>query len=249
MAVCKKVLKNPNNSILSNLQFDANGNENDLQSKFTNKHKAILIFIGLAFAFMVYATLQFKWTLDHMSAYFFGIAIVVGLIGKIHYNQFVTHFIKGAEKLLYGALIVGAARAILVILEQGKILDTIVYSLSNLFTDLSPITATLAMFISNTVISVVVPSGSGQAVIIMPIITPLADMLGITRQVAVQTYLFGDGFTNSIMPTSGPLMASLAIAGVPYIKWFKWMLPLFLIWVGIAIITLVIGVLINWGPF
>ncbi|MEK4538548.1 Na+/H+ antiporter NhaC family protein [Peribacillus sp. FSL K6-1552] len=245
----KKVLKNPNNSILSNLQFDANGNENDLQSKFTNKHKAILIFIGLAFAFMVYATLQFKWTLDHMSAYFFGIAIVVGLIGKIHYNQFVTHFIKGAEKLLYGALIVGAARAILVILEQGKILDTIVYSLSNLFTDLSPITATLAMFISNTVISVVVPSGSGQAVIIMPIITPLADMLGITRQVAVQTYLFGDGFTNSIMPTSGPLMASLAIAGVPYIKWFKWMLPLFLIWVGIAIITLVIGVLINWGPF
>ncbi|MFB5087824.1 YfcC family protein [Psychrobacillus sp. PGGUH221] len=245
----KKVLKDPNNSILTNPNFDENEDESELQSEFTKKHKAILIFIGLAFTFMVYGTLQFKWTLDHMSAYFLGISILVGIIGKIHYNQFIIHFIKGAEKLVYGALVVGAARAILVVLEQGQILDTIVYGLSNLFTDLSPIMATMAMFLANTIISIVVPSGSGQAVIIMPIITPLADMIGITRQVAVQTYLFGDGFTNSIIPTSGPLMASLAIAGIPYTKWFKWMFPLFLIWVVIAVITLIIGVSINWGPF
>lgn len=247
----KKVLKDPRNSILATQDFDTSGHDDvsDLQSEFTTKHKFILIFVGLAFAFMIFGTIQFKWTLDHMSAYFLGVAILVGVIGKIHYNQFIVHFIKGAEKLLYGALIVGAARAILVVLEQGQVLDTIVYALSNLFTGLSPIMATMAMFVANTIISILVPSGSGQAVLIMPIITPLADMLGVTRQVAVQTYLFGDGFTNSIVPTSGPLMASLAIAGIPYTKWFKWMFPLFLIWLVIAIITLIIGVLINWGPF
>ncbi|SER79885.1 YfcC family protein [Psychrobacillus sp. OK032] len=246
----KKVLKDPKNSILSNSFLEEDDHdESELDSEFTNKHKGILIFVGLAFAFMVFGTLQFKWTLDHMSAYFLGVAILVGVIGKIHYNQFIVHFMKGAEKLLYGALIVGAARAILVVLEQGQVLDTIVYALSNLFTGLSPIMATMAMFAANTIISIVVPSGSGQAVLIMPIMTPLADMLGVTRQVAVQTYLFGDGFTNSIIPTSGTLMASLAIAGIPYTKWFKWMFPLFLIWMVIAVITLIIGVSINWGPF
>ncbi|MFJ7971487.1 YfcC family protein [Psychrobacillus sp. NPDC096389] len=246
----KKVLKDPNNSILSkSFLADEELDESELQIEFRNKHKGILIFVGLAFAFMVYGTIQFKWSLDHMSAYFLGVAILVGVIGKIHYNQFIVHFMRGAEKLLYGALIVGAARAILVVLEQGQVLDTIVYALSNLFTGLSPIMATMAMFVANTIISIVVPSGSGQAVLIMPIITPLADMLGVTRQVAVQTYLFGDGFTNSIIPTSGTLMASLAIAGIPYTKWFKWMFPLFLIWMVIAVITLIIAVSINWGPF
>lgn len=247
----KKVLKDPKNSILSHSFMDEidSNDEKELHVDFTKKHKVILLFVGLAFAFMIFGTIQFKWTLDHMSAYFLGLAILVGVIGKIHYNQFIVHFMKGAEKLLYGALIVGAARAILVVLEQGQVLDTIVYALSNLFTGLSPIMATMAMFVANTVISIVVPSGSGQAVLIMPIITPLADMLGITRQVAVQTYLFGDGFTNSIIPTSGTLMASLAIAGIPYTKWFKWMFPLFLIWMVIAVITLIIGVSINWGPF
>lgn len=246
----KKVLKDPNNSILSkSFLADEELDESELQTEFTKKHKGILIFVGLAFAFMVYGTIQFKWSLDHMSAYFLGVAILVGVIGKIHYNQFIVHFMRGAEKLLYGALIVGAARAILVVLEQGQVLDTIVYALSNLFTGLSPIMATMAMFVANTIISIVVPSGSGQAVLIMPIITPLADMLGVTRQVAVQTYLFGDGFTNSIIPTSGTLMASLAIAGIPYTKWFKWMFPLFLIWMVIAVITLIIAVSINWGPF
>ncbi|TQR13759.1 YfcC family protein [Psychrobacillus soli] len=246
----KKVLKDPNNSILSSAFLDdEDQDESELHTEFTNKHKGILIFVGLAFAFMVFGTIQYKWTLDHMSAYFLGVAILVGVIGKIHYNQFIVHFMRGAEKLLYGALIVGAARAILVVLEQGQVLDTIVYALSNLFTGLSPIMATMAMFVANTIISIVVPSGSGQAVLIMPIITPLADMLGVTRQVAVQTYLFGDGFTNSIIPTSGTLMASLAIAGIPYTKWFKWMFPLFLIWMVIAVITLIIGVSINWGPY
>lgn len=84
--------------------------------------------------------------------------------------------------------------------------------------------------------------------IAMPLLTPLADMIGVTRQVAVQSYQFGDGLTNLIFPTSGILMASLAVAKVPYTKWLKWVFPLFLVWLVIAIIALIIGVLIQWGP-
>ena len=94
-----------------------------------------------------------------------------------------------------------------------------------------------------------VPSGSGQAAIMMPIQTPLTDMIGIFRQVSVLAFQFGDGFSNVLYPTSGPLMASLAVAGVSWIKWAKWFIPLFLIWSAIACVLLTIAVLINLGPF
>lgn len=101
----------------------------------------------------------------------------------------------------------------------------------------------------NSVFNFFVPSGSGQAAIMMPIQTPLADMIGIFRQVSVLAFQFGDGFSNVLYPTSGPLMASLAVAGVSWIKWAKWFMPLFLIWSAIACILLTIAVLINLGPF
>ncbi len=244
----KKVLKDPSQSMVSN-SYGGDEEKIENHSEFTTKHKAVLGFVVLAFMFMVYATVQFSWSIDQMAAFILVIAIGAGFIGRIHYNQFIAHFMKGAEKLVYGALVVGAARAILVIMEDGKILDTIVNSLSGLLTDLPPVIAAIAMFVSNGVINFFIPSGSGQAVVVMPIMTPLADMVGITRQVAVQAYQFGDGFTNSILPTSGPLMASLAVAGVPYMKWVRWMMPLFLIWGVIAIAALAVGVLINWGPY
>lgn len=245
----KRVMRNPANSIVADVPFAEQEQEDEAAGPMSKKHVAILSFVGLAFLFLVYASVQYKWTLDKMSAFFLLMAIIIGFIGKIHYNQFVVYFMKGAEKLLYGALCVGAARAVLIVMEQGKILDTLVQSLSELFSGLTPIATTLVMFAVNTLISILIPSGSGQAVVVMPIITPIADMMGITRQVAVQTYLFGDGFTNSIVPTSGTLMACLGIAGVPYSKWLKWMLPLFGIWMVIGIVSLIIGVLINWGPF
>src|SRR5690606_19212418 len=128
------------------------------------------------------------------------------------------------------------------------VLDTFVHGLSIPLADLPPVVAALGMFVANAIINFFVPSGSGQAMIVMPILTPLADMLGLTRQVAVQTFQFGDGFANVIFPTSGILMACLAVAGVSYTKWARWILPLFMIWVGIGVVMLTIGVLINWGP-
>src|SRR5699024_9061883 len=105
------------------------------------------------------------------------------------------------------------------------------------------------MFIMNSIFNFFVPSGSGQAAIMMPIQTPLADMIGITRQVSVLAFQFGDGFSNSLFPTSVTLMTSLVVAGVSWFKLEKWFLPLFIIWSIIAMILLAIAVMINLGPF
>src|SRR5690606_29568278 len=110
-------------------------------------------------------------------------------------------------------------------------------------------TGAVVMFIANALFNFLVTSGSGQAVIVMPIMTPLADIMDVPRQIAVQAYNMGDGFTNVIPPTSGVLMACLAVAGVPWTKWAKFVAPLLLIWSVIAIIFLVIGVWMDWGPF
>ncbi|RYG74209.1 YfcC family protein [Lentibacillus lipolyticus] len=243
----KKVINDPSKSLVGILDNTESSEEN-LDAPFTIKHKLILGFVGIALAFFVFATIQFKWSINHMAAFFIIIGLAAGVIAGMNYNKTAVTFLEGCQKLVYGALIIGVARAILIVMEDAQILDTVVHALSIPLTELTPVFAALGMFIANGVLNFLVPSGSGQAMIAMPILSPLADMIGITRQVAVQAYQFGDGFTNSIFPTSGPLMASLAVAGVAWIKWARWMFPLLLIWAVIAIIMLSIGVMIGWGP-
>ncbi|MGP4062309.1 YfcC family protein [Halobacillus sp. H74] len=243
----KKLLNDPTKSLVGVLD-EKQASEDELKAPFTVRHKWILAFVGAALLFFIYATIEFKWTINHMAAFFIVIGIVSGIIAGMNYNKVAMTFLDGCQKLVYGALIIGVARAVLIVMENAKILDTAVNALSIPLEGLSPVFAALGMFVANGVLNFLVPSGSGQAMIAMPILSPLADMVGITRQVAVQAYQFGDGFTNSIFPTSGPLMASLAVAGVPWIKWAKWMLPLLLIWIVIAVIMLSVGVLIGWGP-
>src|SRR5699024_6849574 len=108
--------------------------------------------------------------------------------------------------------------------------------------------AAVGMFIANTFINFFIPSGSGQAFVTMPIMTPVADMVNITRQTAVQAYQFGDGFSNMIFPTSGPLMASLAVAGVSYGKWLKWIAYPMVAFVILSIVVLVLATIFEWGP-
>ncbi|WP_255428499.1 YfcC family protein [Sporosarcina sp. resist] len=244
----KKILDDPSKSLIGILEY-SDDSKGELIAPFTVRHKLILSFVGLALLFFVFATIQFKWSIDHMAAFFIIIGLVSGIIGGMNYNKIAHVFLEGCQKLVYGALIIGVARAILIIMENAQILDTAVNVLAIPLETLPPVLAALGMFVANAALNFLVPSGSGQAMIAMPILSPLADMVGVTRQVAVQAFQFGDGFTNSIFPTSGTLMASLAVAGVSWIKWAKWMFPLFLIWCAIAVVMLVVGVLIGWGPF
>ncbi|WP_026691420.1 YfcC family protein [Alteribacter aurantiacus] len=243
----KKIMDDPSKSLVGIYKDD--DQEESMDAPFTTRHKIILSFVAICLIFFVYASTQLGWTISHMAAFFIFIAFGAGIIAGMHYNTLVKTFLDGTKKLMYGALVVGFARAVIVVLEDGEVLDTIVYAISVPLENFPPVLAAIGMFISSALLNFLVNSGSGQAMISMPMLTPLADMVGVTRQVAVQSFQFGDGLTNSIFPTSGILMASLAVAGVSWTKWVKFISPLFLIWVLIAIVTLSVGVLIEWGPY
>ncbi len=144
--------------------------------------------------------------------------------------------------VVFGALIVGFARAILVIMEQGIIMDTMIHALSSVISGLPNALTVVGMFFTQVVINFFIPSGSGQAATTMPIMTPLSDLLNIERQVAVLAYQYGDGITNSIIPTSAALMGYLAVAGIPYEKWVKFVWKLVLGWLAIALVALIVAV-------
>lgn len=147
--------------------------------------------------------------------------------------------------VVYGAIIVGFARAILVVLESGLIIDTIIYSMSAALDYIPNALTAIGMLAVQVVINFFIPSGSGQAMTTMPVMVPISDLQEIPRQVAVLAYQYGDAITNSIIPTSASLMGVLAVAGIPYIKWVKFVWKLVLIWLVIAAIALVAATLIN----
>ncbi|SIT72465.1 YfcC family protein [Edaphobacillus lindanitolerans] len=247
----KKIQKDPSKGVLSGNPFpkvdkDA---EVDGNKEMTLIHKLVLLWLAVGIGIYVYGVFQHQWGLNEMAAIFLVIAVGTALIDRITPNNLVAEFFNGAKGLVYGALIIGMARSIVVILENGKILDTIVEGMAMLMTPFTSATGAVVMFIANELFNFLVTSGSGQAVIVMPIMTPLADIMEVPRQVAVQAYKMGDGFTNIITPTSGVLMACLAVAGVPWTKWAKFVAPLLLIWTVLGAIFLMIGVWMGWGPF
>ncbi|WAH62024.1 hypothetical protein LZ023_36670 (plasmid) [Pseudomonas silvicola] len=158
-------------------------------------------------------------------------------------------FLSGCSQLVKGGFIVGMAGAISVVLQQGNILDPIVGFLSDLLAPVPPAIAAVGMFISAALMHFGISSGSGESALLIPFSPRWATNLGLTRQVTVQTVLLGEGIVNSISPTSGVLMAALATANISFGKWLKFVAPVVAIWFAVCVVTLLIGVAINWGPF
>ncbi|WP_069839798.1 YfcC family protein [Bacillus sp. F56] len=225
------------------------GKEEDQSVSFTVRHKLILAVAGLSLVGFLYGALKLGWSDSQMAATFIFISVLAGLIGGLAANDIAKTFITGCQSLVYGALIVGMARSISVILENGKLLDTVVNALASLLDGFSPIAGAIGMYIASALLHFLISSGSGEAVVFIPILAPLADLMGITRQVAVESVMLGEGVVNCVNPTSGVLMAVLAASGIPYVKWLRFMVPLALIWFLIGLVFIVIGVMINWGPF
>lgn len=151
--------------------------------------------------------------------------------------------------MVFAAIVVGLARGILVIMENGVILDTIINFFSSQISKLPSVLSVTGMYLTQILINLIIPSGSGQAAATMPLMVPLADTLGITRQTSVLAFQLGDGFLDSIMPTSGILMAQLAIAHVSYGKWAKFLMPLMIIWLLIGLVFLLFAHVTAYGPF
>ncbi|WP_339180976.1 AbgT family transporter [Oceanobacillus sp. FSL W7-1293] len=218
-----RVKNDPQKSILSDNPFPKleEKSMDDVDEKLTSTQLTVLLVLVAGIAIYVYGVFQLDWDINEMAGIFVALAILTALISKMGANQMVEEFLNGAKRVLYGALIIGMARSIVVVLENGQVLDTVVHSMAVVLEPFSSVMGAIAMFIGNGLFNLVVTSGSGQAAIVMPIMTPLADLMDIPRQVAVQAYTLGDGFTNIITPLSGVLMANLAIAGIPWTKWLK----------------------------
>lgn len=213
-------------------------------------HVAILAFTVAALALIVYGISELSgwgWYLTELGAVFLVLAIIAAIIGKVSPNKAAIEFTKGATELTTTALLIGFARAIALILEDGQVLHTIVHALATPLQETGPEIASVGMFLIQSVINFFIPSGSGQAYVTMPLMTPIGDLTGVSRQITVLAYQFGDGFTNMFVPTNAVLMGIIGIAGIPYEKWFKFIFPLMIkIWIA-GSVALVIAVWIGYN--
>ncbi|USS40302.1 AbgT family transporter [Thermococcus aggregans] len=250
LSYASKVKRNPEASIVADIPYEEIEVPQNMEGvKLTSNQKlALLAFMG-TFVVLIFGVLKYGWYINELSALFIISAIVIGLVARMEPNEIVRQFIKGAASLTYGALIVGFGRTIAVILRDGKILDTIVYALSQPLSGLPHGLIGVGMFFVQTLINFLICSGSGQAVATMPIMVPLSDVVGITRQVAVLAFQFGDGITNIIYPTCGVVMATISMAKIPYDRWLRYAVPLVIKLSIAAIILIYIAVVINLGPF
>ncbi len=203
----------------------------------------ILVFIGV----LVWGVTTQGWFMAEMSGLFIVMAIVIGLIAGLGVNAICEAFNAGFREVLVGAIIAGVARAVAVVLEDGNILHTIVHALGNAVGDLPSWLAAIGMFFVQFILSFVVSSGSGQALVTMPIMAPLSDVLEVTRQTSVLAYQLADGTGNILFPTSGYFMAVLAVAGVPWQKWLKFYLPIYGGWVLISLCLLGYAQVSGWN--
>jgi uncharacterized ion transporter superfamily protein YfcC len=245
-----KKLQKTNKSLLGDDWFPDKSTENvTLEKVAINwKQKLIIAVTALLLIVYVYGAFKLGWADNEMSAVFILIAIVAGIIGGLKINEIAKTFIGGCQNLVYGALIVGMARSISVVLTDGNLLDTIVNFLANLLHGLNPVFGAIGMYVLSAFLHFFISSGTGEAVVIVPILTPVADLMHITRQVAIQAVMVGEGVVNSFNPTSGVLMGVLAASGIPYTKWVRFVIPLIAMWFVIGLIIIVIGVLTHWGP-
>lgn len=188
------------------------------------------------------------WYLTELGALFLGLAILAGGVGRLGADATARRFADGAAELAPTALLIGFARSIALILEDGQVLHTVVHGLSQPLQHAGPHIAAVGMLLIQTVLNLFIPSGSGQAFVTMPIMTPLGDLLGLDRQVVVLAYQFGDGFSNLVVPTNIVLMSILGIAGVPYDRWVRFAFPLLLKLLAAGAVSLAIANLTGMGP-
>ncbi|WP_420322635.1 YfcC family protein [Flagellimonas sp.] len=202
--------------------------------------KLVLAIFASTFLVMVYGVSQLGWWFLEMTSVFLAGALLIGLIAQINEKQFVTEFMSGAKDLLSVAFIIGIARGITVLMEDGQVSDTLLFYASELTSGMNKGLFINVTFLLYNGLAFFIPSSSGMAVLTMPIMSPLADSVGIGREIMVNAYQFGVGLFKFISPT-GILLASLALVNVGYNKWLKFIMPLVLLLAILAMVMLTFG--------
>lgn len=195
---------------------------------------------------LIWGITQMHWYLDELGGMFIALAIAVGLVARIGADRIAITFSKGAAELAGTAVLIGFARAIALLLEDGQVLHTIVRAMAEPLVGLPAELSAVGMLVIQSVINLFVSSGSGQAYLTMPLMAPIGDLVGLERQVAVLAFHFGDGFVNMVAPTNPVLMGILGLAGIPYLRWLKFVVPLLLKLLLLAAVVMVIAVRIGY---
>ncbi|WP_108652372.1 YfcC family protein [Dongshaea marina] len=250
MRYAAKIQKDPTQSIVYDLResnrkhFLANIDEDEVL-EFTLKRKLVLILGTLAFAVMIWGVVTQGWWMAKMGAVFLVFSIIIAFVARMSEEEFISTFIDGARDLLGVALIIGVARGIVVVMNNGMITDTILHAFEDSVHGLSNIVFINVIYWIEVLMSFLVPSSSGLAVLSMPILAPLADFAHVGRELVVTAYQSASGLVNLVTPTSAVVMGGLAIARVPYNRYLKWVAPLILILAVVSMILLSIGVMIG----
>jgi len=245
----KKIKADSSKSLVYDVEFhELKFDEKRLHTSFTLERKLTLMVLFIGITIMVFGLSKLHWYINEISAVFLGIAIFTGIVNRWHPNKIADAFVNGLAKGVLSALVVGFARGILVVISKGHILDTIIYIAAELLNKLGLYTSAIGMLIFQTILNFFIPSGSGQAATVMPIMTPLADLIGMNRQISVLIFQFGDGYSNLIWPTSFVLIACAA-AHIPLNRYYRWFLPLYFISMIFQVLFIFIAIFINYGPF
>ncbi len=212
-------------------------------------HYFILLLLGYTIVYLIVGVMGYDWYIMEIATLFLAMGIFAGMAVNKSANDIAKLFVEGVRDIVSAAMVVGLAAGIVVILENGGIIDSILYSLSKSLGQFGKIASVQIMYLIQTIINIVIPSGSAKAAITMPIMAPFSDLIDISRQATVMAFQFGDGFTNLITPTSGVLIAVLGVARIPYDKWVRWVLPLVLLLTFLGALLLIPTVTMDLPGF
>jgi len=212
-------------------------------------HFFILQILLLTILILITGVMGYHWYIMEIASLFFAMGLAAGISMNYSPNRITKLFLDGMKDIQSAAIIVGLAGGIIIILNKGQIIDTMLFRLSESISGMGRMAAVSMMYVVKTLINLIMPSGSAKAALTMPMMSQFSDIIGISRQATVMAYQFGDGFTNMITPTSGVLLGVLSVAKIPYEKWFKWVLPLMIIMIIIGFILLIPTVFMSLNGF
>ena len=249
MYYAKKVKENPESSIV--YEIDKNNksilNQTSTEIKeFTFKEVSVLAIFGIGMAIMIWGVLSQGWYIPEISMCFAAIGVLSGLVGRLSQIEISESFIDGAKDLASAALAIALARGIVIIAQNGFIIDTILNSAAAFLGGLPKVIFVYLSFFLEAALAFLIPSSSGLASLTVPVLAPLGDLVNISAQVIVTAYQFGVGLTNFITPTSGVLMGALAVAHIPFSKWVRFIMPILLILTAVSLVFLTIGIYIGF---
>ena len=243
----KMVKKHPEKSILYGLEdqdeFQADEGKDE---KMNGRQKAVLVVLFGTLAILIYGLMVYQWYFQEMAGLFLAMGVICGLISGLSPSKIATTFTAGAKGIAGSALTVGFARGIQIVLTDAMVIDTIANAVAGAVSALPVPVQSIGFFLAQTCVSFVITSGSGMAAVTIPLMAPVADLIGLSRQTLVLAYQMGDGFSNLLLPTTSSLLGTLAVAKVPYGRWVKFMFPLFLIWTVLGCIVMVGAVAIGY---